>query len=319
MAWSVHDIPDQTGRTVLITGATSGLGLESADALASAGASVVLAGRSIERLISAQDRIRQPTSSLVLDLASLTSVRRAAQTLADLTDHVDVLINNAGVMAPPKGLTEDGFETQMGTNHLGHHAFTGLVLPLMPFRDPKADCRVVTVSSMAHRMGDVDVSDLNYERRRYSAWQAYGQSKLANLLFAFELDRRARAAGLGLRSIAAHPGYANTNLQFAGPSMAHNPIGRWSTRLVNAVVAQSAADGALPQLFAATSPDAEGGQFYGPHGLFGTRGAPGLARAASPAYDEELAGLLWRESCALTGVDYPEPLAEASPPNSSTS
>lgn len=306
----MSDIPDQSGLTILVTGATSGLGLESAKALAEAGADVVLAGRSPERLQSAQSRIPQQTRILVVDLADLDSVRRAA----DRVDHLDVLINNAGVMAPPFGRTADGFETQIGTNHLGHFALTGLLLPKMPVGSRHA--RVVTVSSSAHRMGSIDLEDLTYDHRRYAAWPAYGQSKLANLLFAAELDRRAQEAGWRLRSVAAHPGWAATNLQFAGPAIAHNPVGKLVTKLMNTLIAQSAESGARPQVYAATMPDVMGGQYYGPDGLFESRGAPKKVGRTAAAKDEAVAAALWDLSEELTGVHY---AFETSRPNSSTS
>ncbi len=298
MGWNIKDIPDQSGLTALVTGATSGLGLESAKALAGAGAEVILAGRSPERLQKAQALIPQETQLLVLDLADLDSVRTAAGRI----DHLDVLMNNAGVMAPPFGRTADGFETQIGTNHLGHFALTGLLLPKMPVGSTHA--RVVTVSSSAHRMGAIDLQDLNYDHRRYSPWPAYGQSKLANLLFAAELDRRAQRAGWRLRSAAAHPGFAATNLQFAGPAIAHNPIGRLITKITNALVAQSAQSGARPQLYAATMPDVHSGDYYGPDGLFESRGAPKRVGRTNAAQDEATAAQLWDLSEELTGVTY---------------
>jgi NAD(P)-dependent dehydrogenase (short-subunit alcohol dehydrogenase family) len=298
MGWNITDIPDQNGLTALVTGATSGLGLESAKALAAAGAHVILAGRSPERLQKAQAQIPQETDLLVVDLADLDSIRAAAKRI----DHVDVLMNNAGIMAPPFGRTADGFETQIGTNHLGHFALTGLLLPRMPVGSPHA--RVVTVSSSAHRMGAIDLQDLNYDHRKYSPWPAYGQSKLANLLFAAELDRRAQRAGWRLRSTAAHPGFASTNLQFAGPTIAHNPIGKLITKLTNALVAQSAQSGARPQLYAATMPDVHGGDYYGPDGLFESRGAPKRVGRTKAAQDETTAARLWDLSEELTGVTY---------------
>ncbi len=310
MGWDSSDIPDVTGRTFLVTGATSGLGFETAKALAAAGGQVVLAGRSRAKLAEAQRRIPQPTLSLNLDLADLGSVRAAAEKLP--VPSVDVLINNAGVMAPPLGRTTDGFETQIGTNHLGHFALTGLLLPRMPIDG--GDARVVTVSSGAHRMGNVDLDDLNFDHRRYSPWPAYGQSKLANLLFMAELDRRAQANGWSLRSVAAHPGYAATNLQFAGPAWAHNPVGKQMTRLMNAVVGQSAASGARPQLYAATMPDVRGGDYFGPDGPFESRGAPKRVGRSKAAHDAGIAARLWELSEELTAVHY-----DAMRPNSSTS
>lgn len=308
MGWNFSDIPDQSGLTFLITGATSGLGLESAKAIAAAGGDVILAGRSADRLAAAQRLIPQQTRTLIVDLADLTSVREAA----DSVEHLDILMNNAGIMAPPLGRTADGFETQIGTNHLGHFALTGLLLPKMPVDSEKS--RVVTVSSMMHHRGAIDLTDLNYEHRGYQAWSAYGQSKLANLMFASELDRKARQASWALRSVAAHPGFSSTNLQFAGPSMAHNPVGRLGTKLMNLLLAQSAESGARPQVYAATMPDVHGGDYYGPKDLRETRGDPVKVGRSKAAQDQAVAAKLWDLSEELTGVHYP-----TSAPNSSTS
>lgn len=239
-------------------------------------------------------------------------MHKAAENLP--VDTLDVLINNAGIMAPPLGRTVDGFETQIGTNHLGHFALTGLLLPKMPVAGPNADSRVVNVSSAAHKMGKMDLDDLNYEHRKYSSWPAYGQSKLANLLFTADLDRRAQQAGWTLKSVAAHPGFSSTNLQFAGPSMAHNPVGKQMTRLMNAVMGQSAESGARPQLYAATMPDVRSGEYYGPKDFFETRGAPKRVGRTAAAKDQATAAGLWELSEELTGVHYDL----ASRPNSST-
>jgi NAD(P)-dependent dehydrogenase (short-subunit alcohol dehydrogenase family) len=303
--WSIHDAPAQTGRTVLVTGATSGLGLESATALAARGARVVVAGRDAERTAQAVRRVRSAAARggsaepLALDLASLDRVEQAAAELSARVDCLDVLLNNAGVMAPPYARTPDGFETQIGTNHLGHFALTGRLMPLL---EAAPAPRVVTVSSGAHRVGRLDTDDLQWERRRYQPWQAYGASKLANLLFTAELARRAGAAGSPLVAAAAHPGWAATNLQYAGPGYAGNPIGRAVTRLANAVIAQSAADGALPQLYAATMPDVRGDDYFGPDGLAESRGGPTRVGRSDAARDAGLAGRLWERSEQLTGV-----------------
>ena len=298
--WTSDDIPDLTGRTVLITGANSGLGLASAQVLAARGAQVILAGRNPMKLEQASGSVSGgPRPVLVrLDLSDLSSVRRAAEEVSAAAPKLDVLMNNAGVMAPPLARTADGFESQIGTNHLGHFALTGLLLPLL------REARVVTVSSGAHRMGRLDLDDLNYERRRYEAWSAYGQSKLANLLFAAELDRRARGAGWALTSVAAHPGFTATNLQFAGPRIAHNPVGRSLMWATNKVVAQDVRSGVWPQLYAAVGPEVSGGDYFGPTGISELRGHPGLAGRSSQARDASMAAGLWELSQELTGVSF---------------
>jgi NAD(P)-dependent dehydrogenase (short-subunit alcohol dehydrogenase family) len=294
--WTAVEIPDQSGRVALITGANSGLGLATARALAHAGATVVLACRDVAK--GEQARASMPGAQVVaLDLADLASVRECATEVKDSHDRYDLLILNAGVMAPPRRLTKDGFETQIGTNHLGHFALAGLLLDrLLAAPAP----RVVTVSSWAHYIGRIDFDDLHGERS-YRRWRAYGQSKLANLMFCFELARRATAAGTELKSVAAHPGYAATNLQFAGPTSVHE---RAVMALGNRVIAQSAEMGALPTLFAATVPDLPSGTFIGPGGFMEQRGYPHVVSAASKAYDEATWARLWEASEELTGVHY---------------
>jgi NAD(P)-dependent dehydrogenase (short-subunit alcohol dehydrogenase family) len=271
--------------------------------LARAGAKVIMAVRNLEKGDHAASEIRAavPDADVAvsrLDLADLVSVREFAERLAGEQDRLDLLINNAGVMAPPRQTTVDGFESQFGTNHLGHFALTGLLLPrLLEAPEP----RVVTVSSPAHRMGTINFDDLQRERR-YNNWLAYGQSKLANLMFAFELNHRAVKAGTALKSYASHPGYSATNLQFAGPA-------HWYERGVmavsNVLIAQSADMGALPTLYAATVPDLPGGSFVGPDGFLEQRGHPHLVTAAAKAYDQESWRRLWEVSEELTGVRYP--------------
>ncbi|MCP2174906.1 oxidoreductase [Williamsia maris] len=285
--WSSKDIPDQQGRTVVITGANSGLGEQAAKALGAAGATVILACRTVDKAKPVASAIGPNASVAELDLADLASVRR----FADGIDTVDVLINNAGVMAVPKKRTADGFEMQFGTNHLGHFALTGLLLP-------KITDRVVTVSSFAHILGKIDLDDLNYDHRRYERWSAYGQSKLANLLFGFELARKLGRSGSAVSSMVAHPGYATTGLQSHTQSI-YDRIMK-----VTNLVGQSAADGALPELYAAASPDAASGAFYGPSGFGGMRGAPTLTKAMPKARDEGVAQALWIASEKLTGVTY---------------
>jgi NAD(P)-dependent dehydrogenase (short-subunit alcohol dehydrogenase family) len=300
MAWSVSDIPDQTGRTVVITGGNSGIGLEAARVLARRGAQVTLAVRDEARGRAAADTVGGPVEVAQLDLADLSSVRGfASQWASAHPEGLDVLVNNAGVMAIPRRETVDGFEMQLGTNHLGHFALTGLLLGAL-----RPEARVVTVSSLVHHRGHINFEDLQ-SRAGYQKWGAYAQSKLANLLFALELDRRARAGGVDLRSIAVHPGYAATNLQHVGPSMAGNRVAGWGAALANRVLAQPAAAGAWPTLMATTDPDVAGGSFIGPTGLRGTRGQPGHEVPAAAARDEDVARRLWQESVELTGVTYP--------------
>jgi NAD(P)-dependent dehydrogenase (short-subunit alcohol dehydrogenase family) len=303
--WTAADIPDQCGKVAVVTGANSGLGLVIARELARAGAVVVLACRNTvkgERAVSAIVAELPEADARVaeLDLASLASVRAFAERFASGHDRLDLLVNNAGVMAPPRRLTEDGFESQFGTNHLGHFALTGLLLArLLAAPLP----RVVTQTSGMHRAGTVAFADLQ-GARSYNNWRAYGQSKLANLLFCFELGRRAAAAGTSLTSVAAHPGYAATNLQFAGPSRSYE---RAMMAVMNVVVAQSAEMGALPALYAATVPDLPSGTFVGPDGLFEGRGHPRIVSAAGKAYEPGTARQLWAVSEQLTGVRYEFP------------
>ncbi|MGY1792901.1 oxidoreductase [Geodermatophilus sp. SYSU D00525] len=291
--WTTADVPDQTGRTAVVTGATSGLGLATARALAERGARVVLAVRDPARGESAAAGLAGDVEVRRLDLADLASVRAFAD---GWSGPLDVLVNNAGIMMVPEGRTADGFELQLGTNHLGHFALTNLLLP-------HVTDRVVTLSSGAHRMGAIDLDDLNWERRRYSAERAYGQSKLANLLFTLELQRRLTAAGSPVRALAAHPGWSATNLQ----GRTGNRLKDAFALLGNRVVAQSAEQGALPTLFAATT-DLPGGSYAGPDGLGELRGYPTLVGRTAAASDPDLATRLWTASARLTGVDFPATL-----------
>ncbi len=297
--WTAADMPDQHGRVAIVTGANSGLGFVTARELARAGARVLVASRSADKGESAAARIVSavPGSAVeaaILDLADLESVREFA---AAGPDRLDLLINNAGVMAAPRRVTRDGFESQFATNHLGHFALTGLLLGrLLAAPAP----RVVTVSSTMHRGGAIDFDDLQSERK-YSRWGAYSQSKLANLMFCFELQRRAVEAGTALLSMAAHPGYAATNLQAAGTDRFYE---RWFMAIGNRLFAQSAEMGALPTLYAATYPDLPGGTYVGPGGRSEQRGYPKVVSAAGKAYDEQAWRRLWEVSEALTGVHY---------------
>ena len=309
MPWTADDLPPQHGRTVLITGATSGLGEAAAVALATRGAHVILATRSTDRTVAVMDRIhhRAPAASmehLLVDLADLGSVAEAAAVLATRHDHLDVLMANAGVMATPERRTVDGFELQMAVNHLGHFALVGHLLPLLL---AAPDPRVVAVSSSAHRMARLRVDDLNLERTRYQRWVAYGNSKLANLLHVWELQRRAELAGTTLTAVGAHPGYADTALQTTGPQMQGGVTGLvlgLGSRAANLVLAQPASQGVLPQLYAATAPVLPGASYWGPDGPGEARGYPAPASRSARATDPALAAALWQASEEMTGVHY---------------
>ncbi|MDN5919876.1 MAG: oxidoreductase, partial [Pseudonocardia sp.] len=302
--WTVADIVPQQGRTAVVTGANSGLGLATARALVRAGARVVLAVRNVEKgeavaseLGSAESSppsglrpLPAPVSVRRLDLADLTSVREFA---AGIEGPIDVLVNNAGLMAVPKGRTADGFETQIGTNYLGHFALTGLLL------DRITD-RVVTLSSLAHTFGRIRLDDLNFEHRRYERWLAYGQSKLADLMFAYELQYRLTAAGSPLRSMAAHPGFATTNLQGRTETFQDGPVA-WGTRLFG----QSAEAGALPTLYAATVPDLPGGMYIGPDGIGEITGSPRPVGSGAASHDRDVRRRLWDLSEELTKISFP--------------
>jgi NAD(P)-dependent dehydrogenase (short-subunit alcohol dehydrogenase family) len=310
--WTSEQIPDQTGRTAIVTGANSGLGLATARELARHGAHVVLACR--DRAKGAQAQLAVEASApgaevelASLDLGELASVEEFAEGFrASHPQGLDLLVNNAGVMAPRRRETADGFELQLGTNHLGHFALTGRLIGEMAGRD---DARIVTLSSNAHKMGRIDLEDLQSERH-YRRWSAYGQSKLANLSFALELDRRLRAAGSSIKSLAAHPGYAATNLQTAAPPLLDSIV----MRFTNLVMAQSAEMGALPTLYAATEPGLEGGSYIGPDGIGEFRGHPHVSSPSRTARDEQLATRLWKASEELTGVRFE--LAAAGPAGS---
>ena len=303
MPWTTADMPPLHGRRAVITGANSGLGLAVARALAEHGAAVVLACRNLDKGRAALTELETAVPGAELELAGLDLADLAS--IADFADRyerehpdgLDLLINNAGIMAPPAGLTADGFESQLGTNHLGHFALTGRLLGALLARQAP---RIVTVSSAAHRMGRPDFDDVSEAsgRRR---WRAYGRSKLANLSFALELDRRARAAGTPLVSVAAHPGYAATNLQTSSPRR-HEAL---AMRLLNTLVAQSAEMGALPLLFAATMEDLPGGTYIGPDGGSEMRGHPRPVSPSPIAEDPAVARRLWERSESLTGVSFP--------------
>lgn len=305
MGWSLKDMPSQAGRAALVTG-TGGLGYESALALASAGASVVIAGRNRDKGDEAVDHIlrQHPGADISfgqLDLADLASAAAFAQAYAAGHDRLDLLMNNAGVMTPPtRQTTKDGFEIQFGTNYLGHFALTAHLMPLL--RRGHAP-RVVSVSSGAHHTGAIQFDDLQWQRR-YRPWLAYSQSKLAMLMFALELQRRSDAGGWGVMSNAAHPGYARTELIANGPGAPKGPLALLSSAFAS-FASQTPAEGALPQLFAATAPGAERGGYYGPDRIFELVGAPAPARTAGQAKDKAVAAKLWAVSETLTGVSFP--------------
>ena len=299
--WTTEDIPDQRGRTAVVTGANTGLGFETAAALASHGASVVLAVRNVDKGKDALTRIQRATPGADvtiqrLDLSSLASVRAAAEELRAHHPTIDLLINNAGVMYTPRSRTADGFELQFGTNHLGHFALTGLLLDRML---PVAGSRVVTVSSMGHRIrARIHFEDLMFEHG-YSRVEAYGQAKLANLMFTYELQRRLAGRGTTI-AVAAHPGGSNTELARNSPAWL-----RVSSTVFGRYLAQSAASGALPQLRAATDPEVLGGQYFGPGGLGELRGHPRVVASSERSHDATQQRRLWTVSEELTGVTFP--------------
>ena len=293
--WTENNIPDMQGKVAIVTGANSGIGYETARALTEKGATVILACRNLQKGNAAAETIRaqQPSGTvevMQLDLGDLKSVRQFASEFLEQHTQLDLLINNAGIMMPPYGKTAQGFETQLGVNHLGHFALTGLLLDVLN-RTPNA--RVVTVSSGMHRQGNINFDDLNWENA-YSPTGAYGQSKLANLLFTYELQRKLEAAGKQTLSVAAHPGWTQTNLQ------QHSALATFASRFI----AQSQPMGALPTLYAATADDVVGGGYYGPDGFMELRGHPKKVPSNDRSHDVAVAQRLWQESEAMTGVAF---------------
>lgn len=312
-SWSSEQIPDQSGRLAVVTGANSGIGLVTARDLAGKGAKVIVACRDTSKGEKAVEKMRHKLGAgggdadleiRAIDLADLGSVREfAAGMIADHPDGIDLLVNNAGVMAPPRQETAEGYELQFGTNHLGHFALTGLLFDELK---KKPDSRVVTVSSNAHKMGKMNFDDLQ-SKQRYMRWSAYGQSKLANLIFAIDLQKRIDEAGLQMKSMAAHPGLSATNLWSAGTGRAGGIISAISTPIMtvsNNLFAQDAEHGALPTLYAATVPDLAGGSYIGPDGIGEMRGSPTIVAPRRVAHNTEFADKLWEKSVELTGVEY---------------
>ena len=294
--WNIEQIDDQSGRVAIVTGSNSGIGFETAKALALRGARVVLACRSEDKGRAAVEAIEAagPSGSVelgLLDLSSLDSVRAFAESFLDENERLDLLINNAGVMMPPASRTADGFELQFGTNHLGHFALTGLLLPLLVETEGS---RVVNVSSAAHKWGSIDFGDLQWETRPYKKAASYGQSKLANLLFTYELQRRLEEAGASTIATAAHPGWTGTDLQ------RHAGL----FRLLNPLFAMKPWQGALPTLYAAVADEARGGEYFGPDGVMEMRGWPKRVHSNEESRDETVARQLWDVSEELTGVRF---------------
>jgi NAD(P)-dependent dehydrogenase (short-subunit alcohol dehydrogenase family) len=292
--WDMTDIPDQKGKTAIVTGASSGIGYETARALANKNAAVILAVRNLEKGNTASKNIKNQNETadvrvMELDLANLKSVREFANNFKKQYDRLDLLINNAGVMVPPYSKTEDGFELQFGTNHLGHFALTGLLLELL---QKTPDSRVVNVSSNAHKMGNLNFNDLNWENRKYNKMKSYGDSKIANLYFTYELERRLSQNGNNPTVAAAHPGWTATDLQ------RHTGF----VNFMNTFFAQDAEMGALPTLYAATAEDIQGGEYIGPDGFMQMKGYPRKAESSELSKDPEIAQKLWDVSEELTGV-----------------
>ena len=312
MGWTAEEIPDLNGRTAVVTGANSGLGLEVSAALARSGATVLMACRDLDRAGAGLDRVRSvapraEVDAVRLDLASLASIREfATAARSRFPEGIDLLINNAGVMMPPQRETEDGFELQFGTNHLGHFALTALLLPAIR---PVEGSRVVTVSSAMARTGKLDFENLD-GKRGYSRTGAYSLSKLANLSFAIELERRLAAADSPLASMAAHPGYSSTNLQKSGPRLGggvRSTLAAPFMSLGTLLFAQGAEAGAAPILYAATVPGLPGGSYVGPDGPAEMRGSPTIVEPVETATDRAAAERLWTESERMTGIAFTLP------------
>ncbi len=303
--WTEDNIPDLEGKTAIVTGANSGLGFEGVKMLAENNARVVMACRSIERGKEAKEKIESELEDAdlevkKLDLASLESVNKFAEEFKANNDELDILCNNAGVMAIPREETEDGFEKQFGVNHLGHFSLTAKLMSALKEAD---NPRVVNQSSGIHTRGELNFDDLMHEES-YEPMQVYGDSKLANILFTYELDRKIKENGLEMKSIAVHPGYAATNLQTRGPEKEGSTVKKYFMKAMNKVVAQSAEKGALPMIYAATSEKAKSGDYIGPGGFQNMRGYPEKQESSDRSYNEDTAEKLWAVSEELTGIDF---------------
>jgi len=311
--WTTDSMPDLSGKIAVVTGANSGLGYETALGLAQKGAQVIVASRDANKGQEAVRKLQSgrpkgSVSFMQLDLASLAAISGFATNYAKQYKTLDLLINNAGVMHLPYRETADGFEMQFGTNHLGHFALTGLLLPTI-LKTPKA--RIVTISSGLHHSGHINFDDLN-GKQNYNEYKAYSQSKLANLLFTYELQRKLKAHGANAMAVAAHPGYSATNLQFGAARMTGSALRERMMQVANTLLAQSAAMGALPTLMAATSPTLQGGEYIGPKGFQEMRGYPVVVKSNTESNDLSVAQRLWTVSEELTGVKY-EPLFNQQP------
>lgn len=306
-AWISRHIPSLVGKTAIVTGANSGIGLETARVLAERGAQVVLACRNMQKAEEARQDILHSSPDaevavMELNLSDLSSVQEFALQTLEKISRIDYLINNAGVMALPYSTTVDGFELQLGTNHLGHFALTALLFPKLR-ENPGS--RIVNVSSMAHQNGRIDFDNLNFEHGGYGKWAAYCRSKLANLLFTYELDRRIKAHKLDMLAISAHPGYSATALQDKGINYAKQAWRKWVVETGNRLLATSALFGALPTLYAATSDKWQGGEYIGPTGFMNARGEPGINPFSYRGRDPKVAARLWEESERLTRISFP--------------
>lgn len=303
--WIAENIPDMAGKLILITGANSGIGFEAAKILASKNGEVILACRNQQKGEEALANILESNhnaqvSCMQVDLADLKSVQRFARDFLAKYESLDVLINNAGLMAPPYQKTKDGFEIQFGTNHLGHFALTGQLIGALL---KSHGSRIVNVSSNAHKMGKIRFHDLNWEKK-YSRWPAYGQSKIANLYFTYELDKRLKELGKSTLAVAVHPGFSNTNLAYAGYNSEGNSLKSFAIKTTSAIFSQDSMMGSLPSVYAAAALDVKGSDYYGPSGWMEMKGIPKKTRSNKLSHDADVAKRLWDVSVEMTGVDF---------------